>query len=109
MSWRTVRGESSVEFKQSKLIAQLGRGQAALHKSKPTRARARPAGSRPSEIEIQTRLHSVGLETCGGALGVLLVLICVGTACPLPNCAFQLWSVRSASMGYVNLNTAIAS
>src|SRR6476660_6650461 len=46
-----------------------------------------PAESGPSIIKCCQRERSKGLATCGGALGVLLVLVRVWIACPLPNCA----------------------
>src|ERR1051325_1495013 len=53
-----------------------------------------PADSKPrdwiKDPDPNTNEDGFGLGICGGALGVWLVLVCVGSVCPLPNCALNL-------------------
>jgi hypothetical protein len=71
--------------------APSGRGQATKRKSKPRGPERAPAGFKPSTWlqSVRSVLNSgLGLKPAGRAQG-LLVLVCVWSACPLPDCAFN--------------------
>jgi len=81
-----------MEFPESEKILGVPRPAVALLQGhlKMNYSRVFAVTKRRQAIALQGfRSQFLGPRTCGGALGVWLVSVCVGAACPLPNCAFN--------------------
>ena len=79
---RSCEGQAAAT--QSKLIGSWEGASGTYTKPNQKDPERASAGSRPFEIELKSRAGCIhwGLKSAGGALGVLLVLICVGVRLP---------------------------